>query len=964
MGHEKPTRRITRRKFLNKALSTGVAVTAGQFLPSRAPTAQAAATPSPALKPGWEGPLGVERVARLVPRGYEAPPADTDSVVRWVQVDLGTPQTIDTVKLLPVVDAPEHAPGFPVRFRIEISNVPQFQTSVVIADCTGSDYPDPGDAIGVFRAQGTVGRYVRVTATRLRDRQFLLSKLEVWSGPTDLAVGCPAADSVRGDLGRTPLTRVPRPQGERVVTDHPDNVIPARQWKPVPYRAQAPVRGVALGDGLFREAMENNIGYLLSSFSVDEMLRPFRDRAGKPSPPGLRPPVGFWDTDLPGSSAGRFLMGAGNTLRWIDHPELHRRMDAIVDGIAECRAPNGYLMGYPETSIFYNERGAYTRSWVTHGLIEAGYAGNPKAFPLLRGYYDWFDRCPYLPELLRRAGQGVQGQIANTRMYFTPVGKPADIQVIQRYFQEDYWMDQLARREARAIWQYPYDHPHNYLITSLEPYLDQYRATGAKKYLDVALGGWDLYHDNWEHVGGSLAICEMDSYPPKSYFLHKHTGELCGSVFWARYNQRFQLLYPDQERYVNEIEKSIYNVGLANQVGATGIRYHANLVGRKASGDAHNTCCEGQGTRLLGSLPEYLYSTASDGIYVNLFHASSIQWQQGRRALQLTMATQFPFHPDVRLTVAAARPTRAVIRVRVPAWASQDMPIHVNGRPTVTGKPGTIVALDRTWHDGDVVAFTLPMDFKLTLYEGIEQVEGQDRYALEYGPILMAVVGPMDEGQGAHLALRPEDLVKRLSPVPDRPLHFTLAGDEAHQYLPYWQVQDEVFTCYPIIGIPGARAAETVGPGDLALASQGAVATSDSEYAQEPGGTAKVIDGIVAPSGDLTHRWHSSLETPHPHWIQVTLPHPATVGRVVIRFADPAGHPTSFQGIVRVHGRDRVVFDVTDYAGYHQYRADIPPVTTDAFRLVIRASANPAYPNAAQISTIELYPPNHAEAKV
>ena len=117
-------------------------------------------------------------------------------------------------------------------------------------------------------------------------------------------------------------------------------------------------------------------------------------------------------------------MGAGNTLRWIDHPELRRRLNAVVDGIDECKQANGYIMAYPEDTIFYSERGNYTRSWLTHGLIEAGtYSGNPKAFRLLRGYYDWFDQCPYLPKLLRAASFGAQGMIANTRMYFTPVGK-------------------------------------------------------------------------------------------------------------------------------------------------------------------------------------------------------------------------------------------------------------------------------------------------------------------------------------------------------------------------------------------------------------------------------------------------------------------------------------------------------------------------------------------------------------
>ena len=39
----------------------------------------------------------------------------------------------------------------------------------------------------------------------------------------------------------------------------------------------------------------------------------------------------FWDNDLLGSNAGRFLMGAGNTLRWIEHPELRAMLDAVVD---------------------------------------------------------------------------------------------------------------------------------------------------------------------------------------------------------------------------------------------------------------------------------------------------------------------------------------------------------------------------------------------------------------------------------------------------------------------------------------------------------------------------------------------------------------------------------------------------------------------------------------------------------
>jgi hypothetical protein len=523
----------------------------------------------------------------------------------------------------------------------------------------------------------------------------------------------------------------------------------------------------------------------------------------------MRQPIAFWETTLPGSSAGRFMMGAGNTLRWIDHPELRAWLNAIVDGIEECRSPNGYIMAYPENLILNSERGGYTRAWVTHGLIEAGYAGNPKAFPLLRGFYDWFDQCSNLPELMRGGTQGVQGMIANTRMYFTPVGKPEDIQVIQRFYQENYWLEGLAAHNTEAVWQYPYDRPHNYLITDFEAYLDIYHATGDKRYLDAMKGAWDLYHDHWEHVGGSIAITEFGEFPPGSYRLIEQfpfceTGETCGSVFWTRFNQRFQLMYPEEEKYANEIEKSIYNVGLANQVGSRGIIYHTRLVGMK--GDlpvplCTNSCCEGQGTRLLGSLPEYIYSIAPDGLYVNLFEPSSIEWPQGGAQMKATLLGNFPMNPDVALEIASSEPTQAKIRVRVPSWASGPMQIGVNREPAVSGDPGSYVTLDRKWSTGDTIRFTLPMQLKLTRYTGLDKIEGHERFALEYGPVLLALVGSSSAVLKVPGGKKHEEILQQIKQDPFRPLHFSIDGNPGFSYMPYWQVVTEPFTCYPVIDL-------------------------------------------------------------------------------------------------------------------------------------------------------------------
>ena len=89
-------------------------------------------------------------------------------------------------------------------------------------------------------------------------------------------------------------------------------------------------------------------------------------------------------------------------------------------------------------------------------------------------------------------------------------------------------------------------------------------------------------------------------------------------------------------------------------------------------------------------------------------------------------------------------------------------------------------------------------------YTGIEKVEGREQYAIEYGPILLALVGNepgvIDEKGNTTLPASPADITKRLQPKAGAPLHFTIDGAPGHEYIPYWQLSDQLFTCYPVLG--------------------------------------------------------------------------------------------------------------------------------------------------------------------
>jgi DUF1680 family protein len=263
------------------------------------------------------------------------------------------------------------------------------------------------------------------------------------------------------------------------------------------------------------------------------------------------------------------------------------------------------------------------------------------------------------------------------------------------------------------------------------------------------------------------------------------------------------LLYPSEEKYVAEIEKSIYNVAIANQYGPEGIRYFAKLIDRKYgdhSPNSHhcmNTCCEGQGTRVYGSLPEYIYSVAGDGIYVDLFAASEIKYITQNQQMNLRMETQFPYDSKVKIMVANEQPMQNKIRIRVPSWASEKMTFLVNGNETGSGMPGTYFEMDRKWKNGDLISFSLPMDFRVTKYTGLEKGFEENHYAVEYGPILMSMVGVKAKKSDIGVKATSESIKGMLKPVAGKPLHFTIEGNTEFEYWPYFEVQEEPFSCFP-----------------------------------------------------------------------------------------------------------------------------------------------------------------------
>ncbi|HKK17904.1 MAG TPA: DUF1553 domain-containing protein [Opitutales bacterium] len=137
--------------------------------------------------------------------GLEGPPehgwhsalADSAEVEKWVQVDLGESVAFDRVVMRPCHD--DFAGigagfGFPPRFKVSCSDDPEFRNGgTLLHDATTADVPNPKLAPFEVSTKGAKGRFVRVTAKRLFNRNgtflFSLAELEVCADGKNLALG-------------------------------------------------------------------------------------------------------------------------------------------------------------------------------------------------------------------------------------------------------------------------------------------------------------------------------------------------------------------------------------------------------------------------------------------------------------------------------------------------------------------------------------------------------------------------------------------------------------------------------------------------------------------------------------------------------------------------------------------------------------------------------------------------------
>jgi len=513
-----------------------------------------------------------------------------------------------------------------------------------------------------------------------------------------------------------------------------------------------PVHAVKMGEGFWLPRMKTNversIPTLLQLLEEHGIVDNFRRLSGRKKV-ARKGPL-YTDSDLyKWMEAVAFVLESG------DDPKLRATLDSLVDEVLAAQEPSGYLNTYyveerKAKRFTEQERGhelyclghmlqagiAYYRATGNRKLLDGGikFADylvenfGPKKRPALTGHPELemamveLYRTTGNRQYLDFAGYLLSG-VERERLNLT------DRQVVYMFSGAPF--TSRTKFEGHAV----------RAMYAASGATDYYLETGDPAYWKTLTHLWEDMHRHKLYITGgvgSRAAGEAFGEPYELPNAQAYT-ESCAAIANMMWNWRM-LAATGESRFVDVIERALYN-GINSGMSLDGTLYcYRNPL--ESSGEKirnpwyDTTCCPPNLERTFASLPGYLYSTSAEGLYVHMFHNSTLGWKlEDGTAIQVNQETDYPWDGEVTLAVNPASASDFTIFLRVPAWSGLAV-IAVNGEPARgVAKPGEYFPLRRRWQAGDKIRLSLNMTPRLILANPRVR-ENVGRVAVERGPLV------------------------------------------------------------------------------------------------------------------------------------------------------------------------------------------------------------------------------------
>lgn len=305
--------------------------------------------------------------------------------------------------------------------------------------------------------------------------------------------------------------------------------------------------------------------------------------------------------------------------------------------------------------------------------------------------------------------------------------------------------------------------------------------TGDKQLLNAVDSIWlNLVSKKIYVQGGAGAIPSGEKYG-ENYELPNETAynETCAAIANVYWNQRMFQLH-GESKYIDILEKILYN-GLISGIGLDGKSFfytnamqvtphskHRTLEAER-SGWFECSCCPTNLTRLLPSVPGYMYAQKAQSLFVNLFITSDATVNLEGEKLSIRQQNNYPWEGNLKFILSPEKKALPFeLKIRIPGWAvNQAMPsdlyrfaekteqqvsILVNGVSVAYTMENGYAVINRVWKKNDQVEMVLPMEVRrVKAHTNLKELAG--KVALQRGPIIYCAEWPDNDGRTSNFIL-------------------------------------------------------------------------------------------------------------------------------------------------------------------------------------------------------------------
>jgi DUF1680 family protein len=503
---------------------------------------------------------------------------------------------------------------------------------------------------------------------------------------------------------------------------------------------------IAFGDQQFN-------GYLNTRFTQNLQQRLLKvDEFGLMGSYMNRPGIHPWA----GEHVGKYLETACNVWKLTHDPALKKQMDRMMYELVSTQLEDGYLGTYTPDQ-YWTSWDVWSHKYNLHGLL---------TYYATTGYNPALVASKKMGDLLCATFGKNAGQkdiiLAGEHMGMAATSVLDAMVKLYQYSGEKKYLDfcyyildaweqtngphvisaVLATGKVTKVGNgKAYEMLSNYVGL-----IKLYEVTGDEKFLKAVTTAWQDVVNHRLYITGTTSSHEYfkdDELLPAGSA--DNMGEGCVTTTWIQLNQNLFAITGDI-KYLNQLEKSVYNHLLAAENPETGcVSYYTPLMNKKPY-TCYITCCQSSVPRGIALVPDFTFGNIKNTPTI-LFYEPAVYKEKVITAanagidVTFTLAGNFPETGDMVLSITASKVAGFPVALRVPDWCSNYS--ATVGTTVYKGIPNQFITINKTWKPGEKVMIHFDMPVK-AIAGGISY-PGQ--WALQRGPQILAADKSLNAAQ-------------------------------------------------------------------------------------------------------------------------------------------------------------------------------------------------------------------------